>query len=208
QTDDIDYSCAVSEDFSTVECDCPEGGYYAASYDDVFSFGEDCTDGSTSVVFSTVYAQGFYDCAVEECGETVTLNGLIGGIVEGSFECEGTIDITASVFTMDEEANELTCSGITATPEGGDAVNVGFSADFTFDGVDETFSGTFCTDPPGETDGLIEFDSEEELEEAADPDGTCDAAETSACEESCISDCTAEGSDETVCEDFCISECE
>ncbi|MBI2339754.1 MAG: hypothetical protein HYU99_05245 [Deltaproteobacteria bacterium] len=179
QTDDgdIDYSCAVSEDFSTVECDCPLGGYYASAYDDAFALGEDCDDGTTSVVFSSVYAQAFYDCAVEKCGGTVTLDGLIGGIVEGSFECDGTIDITASLFTMDEEANELTCSGITATPEEGDAVHVGFNADFTFDGVDENFSGSFCTDPPGEPDGLIEFDSFDELETEADPDGTCEAAE-------------------------------
>lgn len=182
--EEIDYACYSTDEYETITCNCPEGGSITSTlvFDDLG--WTDCGDGTIDVVLTAAFVELYTDCAFEKCGEIITLNGLIGGPIEGSIDCDGNMDLTATVSTIDEEANSLTCSGITASPESADDVEVGFSATFTSVSdangviVEESFSGSFCTDPPGEPDGVIEFESEDELEASADPDGTCEAAET------------------------------
>lgn len=192
--DDDSFGCTTNEDYTEWTCTCPGGGTLTSTFSDSFTQGT-CTVGDVagySITYDSTFADTYTDCIVESCGVTVVLNGTDSGTLTGSYnECDGTDTFDAAIITPEA------CGGLTVTANGMD-VQVGYNMTFSYDGSEESLSGSFCTNPPGE---MITFNSLEELYEAVDEGGLCEEGD---CLGGCYESCDDDDAD---CFDECDSAC-
>ncbi|MBI4126866.1 MAG: hypothetical protein HY465_05170 [Deltaproteobacteria bacterium] len=126
--------------------ECPGGGTVTITFDDEVVIAE-------VIDFNHTFRADFSDCVVPACAGNKTINGSLLGSAQGSYDR----DARSSSLEL-RQYTEGQCSGLDV-----DGLAVGLDITIAYDGAEQSFSGSLCTDPPGLPDGLITFDSPEDL---------------------------------------------
>lgn len=123
-------TCAYNTTTRALDCPCEISGTRSQTFENSFTI-----EGNT-LTFDQDFTNTFTNCVVSACSENFTLNGELTGNISGTFNS----DTEATNLTI-TYATSSACSGMTAN-----SADAGFDLTLTYDGTNQTFSGSFCID--------------------------------------------------------------
>lgn len=171
------YACAAyNQQNKSQTCSCPGGGTVTHRYDN------NITISGTQVTFNTTFQEVYAACVVPGCQGNKKMDGVLSGSGSGSFDqTAGGSNLRFSISTAKECGGPDAADGIIISDEdGSNAVQFGGNVVVTFNGQEESFSGSICTNPPGLPNGEFTFSSADELRQKLGDADSCQRSATAA----------------------------